>query len=101
MLLKGTPVATGVARGTAYVLVAADHVAAPRRDIADIDVELARFEDAMVRAEADLSTLEKSLRLQLGPDEADIFAAQALLVRSSRLVEPVRALVREQRINVE
>jgi phosphotransferase system enzyme I (PtsI) len=103
MLLKGTPVATGVARGHAWVIVAADHVAAPRRDLAEqeIDVELGRFESALARAESELLSLEKSLREQLGPSEASIFAAQALLVRSSRLVEPVRNLVREQRINVE
>src|SRR4051812_745147 len=103
MILKGVAVSSGVARGTAFVLLPAADLAVPRWDVDEEDVagELERFESALARAEQALLSLEESLARQLGPREADIFGAQALLVRSSRLVEPVSALVREQRINVE
>src|SRR5438094_969664 len=103
MVLKGIGVSAGVARGTAYVLVAAHRLAVPRREIADGEIagELDRFEAALVRAEGELVALARSLAEQIGSRDANIFTAQALLVRSSRLVAPVRALVREQRVNVE
>jgi phosphotransferase system enzyme I (PtsI) len=103
MVLKGIGVASGVVRGTAYVLVAALRLAVPRRDIGDAEVanELARFEEALVKAQEELLALEESLVERIGARDANIFGAQALLVRSSELVEPVRTLVREQRMNVE
>ena len=102
-ILKGIGVSSGVARGTAYVLVAAQKFAIPRRDIneAEVGAELDRFETALTRAEQELFGLENSTAEQIGRREAEIFGAQALLVRSSHLVDPVRALVREKRMNVE
>jgi phosphotransferase system enzyme I (PtsI) len=92
-----------VARGDAFVLVAAHNVAVPRRDLDDAAVqgELARFDEALAAAEAQLAELQRSLADRLSAAESQIFAAQALLVRSSQLVDPVRALVQERRINVE
>jgi phosphotransferase system enzyme I (PtsI) len=103
MVLKGIGVASGVVRGTAYVIVAALRLPVPRRDIGDAEVanELARFDAALVRAQDELLALEESLAERIGALDAKIFGAQALLVRSSELVEPVRTLVREQRMNVE
>jgi phosphotransferase system enzyme I (PtsI) len=102
-LLKGIGVSPGVARGTAFVLVNAHHRAVPRRAISDDEVagELERFAAAMARAEAELAELQRSMTQKLGPNEAEIFAAQALLVRSAHLVDPVQARVREERLNVE
>jgi phosphotransferase system enzyme I (PtsI) len=103
MVLKGIGVASSVARGTAYVLVAALRLAVPRRDIGDAEVsdELARFEAALVKAQEELLALEESLAERIGTHDARIFGAQALLIRSPELVEPVRTMVRDQRVNVE
>src|SRR5262245_35165737 len=103
MVLKGIGVSAGVARGTAYVLLPARDLAVARRDLGEEQVpdELARFDTALAKAEQALLALEISLAEQIGRREAEIFGAQALLVRSGRLVDPVRAAVREQRINVE
>jgi phosphotransferase system enzyme I (PtsI) len=103
MLLKGIAVSSGVVRGTAYVLAATHRRVVPRHQIAVEDVarHLERFDAALVKAEQELLALEESLAKVVGPGEAAIFRAQALLVRSSELLDPVRALVREQRLNVE
>jgi phosphotransferase system enzyme I (PtsI) len=102
-LFKGVGVSAGVARGTAFVLIGAHNVPVARRAVEETQVarEIDRFDAALARAESDLSQLERSLAERLGAADARIFGAQALLVRSSRLVDPVRALVREQRLNVE
>ncbi len=100
-LFKGIAVSPGVARGTAFVLVVSQNRVVPRREIGDGEIagELDRFDAALERAETELAELRESLIERL-PVEAEIFAAQALLVRSSQLVDPVRTRVRE-RLNLE
>ncbi len=101
MLHKGISLSSGVAQGTAWVLVGADGSVTARRNLApaEIEGELARLDAALLRVEAQLKALEQALTPRIGARDADIFGAQSLLVRS--LVEPVTDLVREQSINVE
>jgi phosphotransferase system enzyme I (PtsI) len=102
-IFRGIPVSTGVARGTAYLLLAVNKWTVPRRELKgdEVPTELDRFETALVQAEQDLLALQTSLAERIGPSDAEIFGAQALLVRSSQLVDPVRTMVRDRRINVE
>src|SRR5579871_4683143 len=103
MVLKGIAVSSGVARGRAHVLLTRHDLAVQRRAIApgEVDAEIDRFESALVQAESDLLALQKTLTGQIGAREAEIFAAQALLVRSTQLVDPVKTAVRQLRINAE
>jgi phosphoenolpyruvate-protein phosphotransferase (PTS system enzyme I) len=102
-LIKGTAVSSGIAQGTAYLLSCAEGDAIPLRDIAppQVDAELARFEAALARAERELLALKQTVAEKVGPDEAEIFAAHALLVRDPSFHDKVVSLVREKRINVE
>jgi phosphotransferase system enzyme I (PtsI) len=102
-LLRGVGVSTGIAHGTAYVLACVDRESAPRRTIEaeEVDAELARFEAAVDWAEKELRALERSVSERIGGSEADIFGAQALLVRDPSFRNKVVAAVREKRVNVE
>jgi len=102
-MIKGTPVSSGVAHGTAYVLACAHHMAGPRRTIAtdEIDGELERFETARAAAEKDLLALKATVSEKIGASEADIFAAQALLLADPAFRNQVSALVRDKRVNAE
>ena len=102
-MIKGTPVSSGVAHGTAFVLACAHRTAGPRRTIAaaDVEGELERFEAARARAEMDLLALKETVSEKIGASEADIFAAQALLVADPAFRNQVTALVRDKRVNAE
>ena len=102
-MIKGTPVSTGVAHGTAYVLACAHRTAGPRRTIAaeEVDRELERFETARAASEKDLLALKATVSEKIGASEADIFAAQALLLADPALRNQVSALVRDKRVNAE
>jgi phosphotransferase system enzyme I (PtsI) len=102
-MIKGTPVSTGVAHGTAYVLACAHRTAGPRRTIAadEVDRELERFETARAAGEKDLLALKATVSEKIGASEADIFAAQALLLADPAFRNQVSALVRDKRINAE
>jgi phosphotransferase system enzyme I (PtsI) len=101
--LRGTPVSSGIAHGTAYVITRADRAVVPRRAVeeADIEGELARFEFALIKAEKDLIALRKDVAERIGTGEADIFAAQALVVRDHALHDQVVDVVRQKKVNVE
>ncbi|HEX4622077.1 MAG TPA: phosphoenolpyruvate-utilizing N-terminal domain-containing protein, partial [Myxococcaceae bacterium] len=92
MVLRGTSLSPGIARGRAHVLIAKRDLAVRRREIAEAEVpgEVDRFDSALVQAERDLLALQQSLSGQIGPREAEIFGAQALIVRDSHLRDPVR-----------
>ncbi len=102
-MIKGTPVSSGVAHGTAYVLACAHRTAGPRRTIAadEIDRELERFETARAGGEKDLLALKATVSEKIGASEADIFAAQALLLADPAFRNQVSALVRDKRVNAE
>jgi phosphoenolpyruvate-protein phosphotransferase (PTS system enzyme I) len=104
MLFKGIGVSTGVARGTAFVLApTSQQLPIARRDLGDSDValELQRLDGALARTDAELASLEERLTTKLSAAEAAIFGAQRMIVRSSHLVDSVRELVRQKRVNVE
>src|SRR5215831_8946414 len=102
-MMKGTPVSSGIAHGTAYVLACSNRTAGPRRTIeeSDVDGELERFEAALGKAEKELLALRETVNEKIGASEADIFAAQALLLSDPAFKKQVSALVSDKRVNVE
>jgi phosphotransferase system enzyme I (PtsI) len=102
-LMRGVGVSTGIAHGSAFVLACVDRETAPRREIAanEIDQELARFEAALDKAETELKVLQQTVGEKIGSNEADIFAAHALLVRDAVFRNAVTAIVRDKHVNVE
>jgi phosphoenolpyruvate-protein phosphotransferase (PTS system enzyme I) len=103
MVLRGTGVSSGVARGTAYVLTCGRRSAAPRRSVAaeGVETERRRFEAAVAAAAAQLATLQKDVSDSAGPTQADILGAQALMLNDAGLHDRVLLLVEAKRVNVE
>src|SRR4051794_18336665 len=102
-LLRGMGGSSGIAHGAAYGLACSTRTAAPQRLIGadEVEGELARFEAALARAEGDLLALRTEVAEKIGPSEAEIFAAQALVVRDPSFRKQVSLIVREKRVNAE
>lgn len=102
-MIRGTAVSAGVALGTAYVLACSDRSAAARRTIArsEIEIELGRLQTALDKAEQELSSLKKTVADKIGTKEADIFAAQALVLKDAAFKSQVSTLIEQKQINVE
>lgn len=102
-MLKGTAVSPGVALGEAFVITCGYRAAAPRRSIqaAEVDGERRRLGRALDRAESELAALQREILKKIGRTQADVFGAQALLVRDPSLRDQVLRAVEEKRINVE
>src|SRR5438552_9588559 len=101
--MRGVGVSTGIAHGTAFVLACVDDTTAPRREIpaSEVEVELARFERALDQAEKELRALQQSVSERIGSNEAEIFTAQAMLVRDAVFRNAVTGIVRDKHVNVE
>src|SRR5688500_8433169 len=102
-MLRGTAVSSGIAQGKAFVLACADQSAGLMRSIeaGQVDAELLRFEAALDRAEAELLALKQSVAERIGPNEGEIFVAQAMVLRDPTLRQQVSAIVRDKLVNVE
>jgi phosphotransferase system enzyme I (PtsI) len=102
-IIKGTGVSAGIAHGNAYVLACTEKAAAPRRSVAteDVATELARFEAALDRAERELLHLKSDVAERIGSNEADIFLAQAMVVRDRSFHSQVVDIVRGKLVNTE
>jgi len=102
-MLKGIGVSAGVAQGTAYVVAEGLRSTVPNRSVraSEVEGERARFDAAVARADAELLALQEEVRENIGPSQADIFAAQRLVLGDPFLREQVLRSAAEQHINVE
>lgn len=97
--LTGLPAASGIALGSAFIYShAVLHV--ERYHIDDVNQEFDKLESALKQAEADLVSLTQRAREQIGKAEAEIFEAQAAILRDPELQKQVRVLVKEQEVNI-
>ncbi len=97
--LSGLPAAFGIALGPAFVY-SRRVLHTDSYTIENAEQELAKLEPAVLQAQADLASLTKQAREQVGEAEAAIFEAQAAMVRDPELHEHVRTLIQEQKVNV-
>jgi len=103
MLLRGTGVSAGVAKGTALVIACGYRSAAPRRSIerSEIEGERARLDAALVRAASELRALQDEVSERLGRSQADLFGAQLLALEDRDFRDRVLRVIEEQRLNAE
>lgn len=102
-MLRGTAVSPGIARGAAFVITCGNRAPAPRRSLqaSELEGERLRFEGALDRAEAELVALQRDVLERIGRTQADIFGAQALVVRDPGLRDGVLRAMGEKLVNVE
>ncbi|MFM1804792.1 MAG: phosphoenolpyruvate--protein phosphotransferase [Planctomycetota bacterium] len=100
--VKGIPVSSGIVIGRVFVLGEAEtHV--PQRSIEanKVDAELARLDDALREAIADLTVLRDRTEQQLGAEAAKIFGFHLGLAQDPALLGPMRERIRNDLVNAE
>jgi phosphotransferase system enzyme I (PtsI) len=105
-MLRCVSVSSGIAHGTAYVLSSVDQtmrtmVARRNLKAAEVKTEIARFDSALSAAEKGLLALREDVARRIGTSEADIFTAQALVVRDKGLRTKVVDVIQQDLVNVE
>ena len=101
-MLRGMGVSPGIAIGRAF-LFKGEGVALSRRTIADEEVaqEFQRLKEAIEKSKKQLVSLKQRVSREAGKDYARIFDAHILMLEDKVLINAVRHLVKEERVNVE
>lgn len=99
-IFEGISLSPGIAIGTAYLHArASDGVEVQTIDGDAVAEEVALFEEAVDRAEHDLSKIIALSREKLGEESTAIFEAQRMMLHDEELLEPVRRRIRQKHQN--
>ena len=96
----GIAASPGVAVGTVVVLARLEQ-AIPRNTIDNPTAEWLRYQAAIDQAKAERGGLAKRMARELGPQQARIFQAHALVLDDEDLASGVRDCIEQQHLNAE
>ena len=100
LMKKGIPVSPGVAIGTAFVIhqtfVNPD---TKRLEDSEVTAELAKYETARDKADADLQSLYRKVERQVGHDEASIFLVHQSVLRDTAFTNKIRGWIVNDRMS--
>jgi len=101
-IVKGVPVAPGLALGPVHVVHTTPHVV-PTWSVSEEDVprEIARLREAVHLAADDLRRRERVVADEVGERDAAIFSLHRTILQDPATHKDVESMIREQRINAE
>lgn len=102
MRFEGIGVSPGVAKGLTF-LYGKPEENVGKRSITDkdIDLEINRFENALVQTRQQVIDIQKQIAQAIGNADASIFEAHLLVTEDSTLIEGVINILRTEKVNVE
>jgi len=102
IVLKGVPAAPGISIGPAYILDKQELIV-PQREIleTEIPIEIARFEEALIKTREEIAVLQKKISDDMGGQHAQIFEAHLLVLEDRTLIEDVIRQIRSTKQSAE
>ena len=98
LVLKGIPAAPGIAIGNAYIIDKQDFIVRPRAIMEkEIPIEIARFEEALIKTRGEISDLKKKINDEMGGEHAEIFEAHLLVLEDRMLIEDVIKRIKQDK----
>jgi len=102
IILKGIPAAPGIAIGPAFIVDKQDFIVPPRAITeVEIPIEIARFEEALIKTREEILQLKKKISEEMGGKNAQIFDAHLLVLEDRMLIEEVIKKIRKERQSAE
>lgn len=98
--IKGIAASDGVAIAKAYKFTSPD-LTYERKWVAEVDVEVARFEQALTASKRELEKLKEQTKRKIGDSEADIFSAHLLILDDPEMINPVMEKIRGDKLMAE
>ena len=97
---RGIAVSPGIAIGTAYVIHEI-FVSPDTKRLTDFEItgELANYETARDKSAADLKALERKVSVQVGAEEASIFAVHRAILRDAAFTNKIRGWIVDDRMS--
>ncbi len=102
IVLKGIAAAPGIASGSSFILDKQDFVVAPRVIMeTEIPIEIARFEEALIKTKEEILEIQKNISKDLGGQHAQIFDAHLLVLEDRSLTDEVIKRIRDEKLSAE
>lgn len=102
IVLKGVPAAPGIAIGSAFILDKQEFIVPPRAILEkEIPIEIARFEEALIKTREEITTLKKKISEEMGGQHAQIFDAHLLVLEDRTLIEEVIKGIKAEKLSAE
>ncbi|WP_216828855.1 phosphoenolpyruvate--protein phosphotransferase [Alkalihalobacterium elongatum] len=98
--ISGIAASAGIAIANAYVLEEPDYSFEKKTD-ADPAVEKERLETALDKAKVDLAQIKEKAEVDLGEEEAAIFAAHLLVLSDPEFIGGMQAHIDNEKVNAE
>ncbi len=96
-LLKGISAAPGIAYGSAFIMDKQEFIVTPRAILEkEIPIEIARFEEALIKTREEIQEIQKKINEQMGVQHGQIFDAHLLVLEDRTLIEEVVKKIRSE-----
>ena len=102
-MLRGIPVAPGVARASVLVMSKADDHSIPKTHITreEIPAQMNRLQGALVATRKEIMAIQQKVTAALGAADASIFEAQLLVLEDHALIDGIQRLMEKEPVNIE
>src|SRR3989338_243651 len=102
IVLKGVPAAPGIAMGAAFILDKQEFIVPPRAIMEnEVPIEIARFEEALIKTREEISSIQKKIGVDLGDQHERIFDAHLLVLEDRTLIEEVIKRIKKEKLSAE
>lgn len=98
--LSGIAASPGIAIAKAYVMHSTEWKV-EKIIITDIEAELLRFSQAILKTETDLQRLKTKTAAELGESKAEIFEAHLSILKDPELIDSINAKISEEKVNAD
>ncbi|GKS14009.1 phosphoenolpyruvate-protein phosphotransferase [Paenibacillus chitinolyticus] len=98
--IRGIAASAGIAIARAFRLEHPD-LTVVRKTVEDTEAEVAKFEQALEKSSAELEAIKEQTLREMGEEKAEIFESHLLVLGDPELVDPVKAKIRDQKVNAE
>lgn len=102
IVLRGIPAAGGIAGGSSFILDKQDFVVPPRAIMEkEITVEIARFEEALVKTKEEILGIKKKIQSDGQSQQAKIFDAHLLVLEDKVFIDEVIEKIKQEKLSAE
>ncbi|WP_027062965.1 phosphoenolpyruvate--protein phosphotransferase [Mesoplasma seiffertii] len=98
--MRGIGASEGVAVAKALVLKE-EEIIIKKQTVSDIDAEIAKLENAVAKAVADLNGLKETTLVKLGAEKAAIFEAHKDIAADPAIKEEIENMIKKDHVNAE
>ncbi|MCA9404540.1 MAG: phosphoenolpyruvate--protein phosphotransferase [Candidatus Omnitrophica bacterium] len=102
IVLTGIPAAPGIAIGRAFILDKQEFVVPPRSIMPqEVPVEIARLEEALNIARAEIDEIQKKIAEDIGEEHAKIFDGHKMVLQDQTLIDEVIKRIEAESMSAE